>query len=121
MFWPRDGGSTALCRHRIGTVGGAPAFACSPGHSVLDAANAVGVALPQSCGEGACGTCRARVLSGTYEADDRGMFSADELAAGRGSPAALGVSPLERSCRDYRCRPWSFLIVCFAFPVSNYP
>ncbi|MET8784186.1 FAD-dependent oxidoreductase [Streptomyces sp. NPDC004589] len=66
----------------IGTVGGAPAFPCHPGQSVLDAANAVGVALPQSCGEGACGTCRVRVLSGTYETDDRGMFSAGELAAG---------------------------------------
>jgi ferredoxin-NADP reductase/phytoene dehydrogenase-like protein len=66
----------------IGTVGGAPAFPCSPGQSVLDAANAVGVPLPQSCGEGACGTCRVRVLSGAYETDDRGMFSADELAAG---------------------------------------
>ncbi|MEU6609448.1 FAD-dependent oxidoreductase [Streptomyces shenzhenensis] len=66
----------------IGTVGGAPAFACSPGQSVLDAANAVGIALPQSCGEGACGTCRVRVLSGIYETDDRGMFSADELAEG---------------------------------------
>ncbi|MEU1345437.1 2Fe-2S iron-sulfur cluster-binding protein, partial [Streptomyces sp. NPDC005827] len=66
----------------IGTVGGAPAFPCGPGQSVLDAANAVGVALPQSCGEGACGTCRVRVLSGAYETDDRGMFSADELAAG---------------------------------------
>ncbi|WP_416960844.1 2Fe-2S iron-sulfur cluster-binding protein, partial [Streptomyces sp. Agncl-13] len=66
----------------IDTVSGAPAFPCSPGQSVLDAANAVGVALPQSCGEGACGTCRVRVLSGAYETDDRGMFSADELAAG---------------------------------------
>ncbi|WP_405534758.1 FAD-dependent oxidoreductase [Streptomyces sp. NBC_00075] len=66
----------------IGTVDGAPAFPCSPGQSVLDAANAVGVALPQSCGEGACGTCRVRVLSGAHETDDRGMFSADELAAG---------------------------------------
>ncbi|WP_329241093.1 FAD-dependent oxidoreductase [Streptomyces sp. NBC_01478] len=66
----------------IGAVGGAPAFACRPGQSVLDAANAVGVALPQSCGEGACGTCRVRVVSGPYETDDRGMFSADELAAG---------------------------------------
>ncbi|MFD4511437.1 FAD-dependent oxidoreductase [Streptomyces sp. NPDC058457] len=66
----------------IDMVGGAPAFPCGPGQSVLDAANAVGVALPQSCGEGACGTCRVRVLSGAYETDDRGMFSADELAAG---------------------------------------
>ncbi|MFC8430483.1 2Fe-2S iron-sulfur cluster-binding protein [Streptomyces sp. NPDC057253] len=66
----------------IGREGGAPAFPCSPGQSVLDAANAVGVALPQSCGEGACGTCRVRVLSGAHESDDRGMFSADELARG---------------------------------------
>lgn len=67
----------------IGTEnGGRPAFPCSPGQSVLDAANAVGIALPQSCGEGACGTCRVRVLSGAYETDDRGMFSAEELAEG---------------------------------------
>ncbi|MGW3290401.1 FAD-dependent oxidoreductase [Streptomyces sp. NPDC001002] len=66
----------------IGRVDGTPAFPCGPGQSVLDAANAVGVALPQSCGEGACGTCRVRVVSGAYESDDRGMFSADELAAG---------------------------------------
>ncbi|MFJ3666978.1 FAD-dependent oxidoreductase [Streptomyces sp. NPDC090106] len=59
-----------------------PAFPCGPGQSVLDAANAAGVALPQSCGEGACGTCRVRVVSGAHETDDRGMFSADELAAG---------------------------------------
>ncbi|MEU6609455.1 2Fe-2S iron-sulfur cluster-binding protein [Streptomyces shenzhenensis] len=66
----------------IGTENGGPAFPCSPGQSVLDAANAVGVALPQSCGEGACGTCRVRVLSGAYETDDRGMFSAEELEEG---------------------------------------
>lgn len=74
--------AAGVTEFRIGMVGGAPAFPCSPGQSVLDAANAVGVALPQSCGEGACGTCRVRVLSGAYETDDRGMFSADELAAG---------------------------------------
>ncbi|WP_433363105.1 2Fe-2S iron-sulfur cluster-binding protein [Actinoplanes sp. CA-142083] len=58
------------------------AFPCPPGDSVLVAANAADVDLPQSCGEGACGTCRVRVLSGAYETDPRGMFSADELAAG---------------------------------------
>ncbi len=66
----------------IGRPDGEPAFPCSPGQSVLVAANAAGVDLPQSCGEGACGTCRVLVLSGTYETDTRGMFSADELAAG---------------------------------------
>jgi phytoene dehydrogenase-like protein/ferredoxin-NADP reductase len=66
----------------IGTDDGVQVFPCSPGQSILDAANAVGVTLPQSCGEGACGTCRVRVLSGAHEGDDRGMFSADELATG---------------------------------------
>ncbi|MFF5364742.1 2Fe-2S iron-sulfur cluster-binding protein [Streptomyces scabiei] len=74
--------AAGVAQFMIGTVGGAMAFPCGPGQSVLDAANAVGVALPQSCGEGACGTCRVRVLSGAHETDDRGMFSADELAAG---------------------------------------
>ncbi|MEU1179561.1 FAD-dependent oxidoreductase [Streptomyces sp. NPDC005820] len=74
--------AAGVAQFMIGTVGGAPAFPCGPGQSVLDAANAVGVALPQSCGEGACGTCRVRVLSGAHETDDRGMFSAEELAAG---------------------------------------
>jgi len=66
----------------IGMAAGDPAFPCRPGQSVLDAANAAGVDLPQSCGEGSCGTCRVRVLTGSYETDTRGMFSAEELAAG---------------------------------------
>ncbi|MFJ9567514.1 2Fe-2S iron-sulfur cluster-binding protein [Streptomyces fuscichromogenes] len=41
----------------------------------------VGGALPQSYGEGACGTCRVPVLSGAYETDGRATLSADELAA----------------------------------------
>ncbi|MFG1679676.1 FAD-dependent oxidoreductase [Nonomuraea sp. NPDC049269] len=66
----------------IGMADGGPAFPCRPGQSVLDAANAAHVLLPQSCGEGACGTCRVRVVSGAYETDTRGLFSTDELAAG---------------------------------------
>ncbi|GAA2575884.1 hypothetical protein GCM10010435_59930 [Winogradskya consettensis] len=60
----------------------AASFACPPGQTVLDAANAARVPFPQSCGEGACGTCRVRVLTGEYETDTRGMFSAQELDAG---------------------------------------
>lgn len=66
----------------IGMTGADPAFPCHPGQSVLDAANAAGDELPQSCGEGACGTCRVRVVAGVYETDTRGMFSAGELEAG---------------------------------------
>ena len=57
-------------------------FGCPPGQTVLDAANAARVPFPQSCGEGACGTCRVQVLAGPYETDTRGMFSAGELDDG---------------------------------------
>lgn len=57
-------------------------FACPPGQTVLEAANAARMAFPQSCGEGACGTCRVRVLSGRYETGTRGMFSAEEIDEG---------------------------------------
>jgi len=66
----------------IDMTGDDPAFPCRPGQSVLAAANAADVGLPQSCGEGACGTCRVRVLAGAYETDTRGMFSSGELAEG---------------------------------------
>ena len=59
-----------------------PSFPCTPGQTVLDAANAARFPFPQSCGEGACGTCRVRVLAGHYETDTRGLFSTEELAQG---------------------------------------
>ncbi|HEY0002752.1 MAG TPA: 2Fe-2S iron-sulfur cluster-binding protein, partial [Actinoplanes sp.] len=74
--------AAGVTEFKIAMAGGDLAFACRPGQSVLDAANAADVPMPQSCGEGACGTCRVRVLSGAYETDTRGMFSTDELAAG---------------------------------------
>ncbi|XVV15214.1 2Fe-2S iron-sulfur cluster-binding protein [Actinoplanes sp. CA-131856] len=57
-------------------------FPCRPGQTLLAAANTAGVPLPQDCDEGVCGTCRVRILSGSYETDDRGMFSAAELDQG---------------------------------------
>ncbi|MFF5075705.1 2Fe-2S iron-sulfur cluster-binding protein [Actinoplanes sp. NPDC000266] len=61
---------------------GDASFPCRPGQTLLAAANAAAVPLPQDCDEGVCGTCRVRILSGSYETDDRGMFSAAELDQG---------------------------------------
>ena len=58
------------------------AFSCPPGRTILEAANAAQVPFRQSCGEGACGTCRARVLSGQFATDGQALFSAEEIAAG---------------------------------------
>ncbi|NYT77851.1 CDP-6-deoxy-delta-3,4-glucoseen reductase [Alcaligenaceae bacterium] len=43
-------------------------FTVEDGQSVLDAALAAGIVLPYSCRDGACSTCRGKVLEGTYEA-----------------------------------------------------
>ncbi|GIE28396.1 hypothetical protein Ait01nite_014410 [Actinoplanes italicus] len=78
----RDAEAAGVTTFRIDVEDTGPAFGCRPGQTVLDAADVAGVALPQSCGEGSCGTCRVRVRAGGYETDSRGMFSAAELADG---------------------------------------
>lgn len=48
------------------TVNG-KSFAATPGSSVLDAALAGGVVIPQDCCTGQCGTCRCDILSGSCD------------------------------------------------------
>lgn len=43
-------------------------FTAEDGQSVLDAALAAGIVLPYSCRNGACSTCKGKVVSGSYEA-----------------------------------------------------
>jgi len=43
-------------------------FPVQPGQTVLDAAMAAGIVLPYSCRNGACSTCKGRVVSGEYDA-----------------------------------------------------
>jgi len=42
-------------------------FSCASTAYVLDAAEEAGLYLPSVCRHGRCGTCRAKVLSGTYD------------------------------------------------------
>ena len=42
-----------------------------PGESILGAALRAGLNLPHSCKAGRCGTCRARVLSGSVMCSKR--------------------------------------------------
>lgn len=57
-------------------------FPCIPGQTILDAANEKGIPLAQSCHEGACGKCRARVLGGQFTTEAAGLFSSWEIAEG---------------------------------------
>jgi len=59
-----------------------PVFACLPGQTVLAAANAARVPFSQSCGEGHCGRCQTRVVSGTFETGIPGLFTPAQLDAG---------------------------------------
>ncbi len=42
-------------------------FACAPDTSILESALAAGVILPYGCKNGACGSCKAKVVSGSFE------------------------------------------------------
>jgi ring-1,2-phenylacetyl-CoA epoxidase subunit PaaE len=55
---------------------------CGAGERVLDAALRVRPDTPFSCTGGVCGTCRARLVSGTVEMDVNYALEPDEIAAG---------------------------------------
>lgn len=59
-------------------------FAVQPGASVLDAALEAGIVLPYSCRDGACSTCKGKVVSGSFDAGSSPahILSAEELEAG---------------------------------------
>ncbi|MCK5801255.1 MAG: DUF4445 domain-containing protein [Lentisphaeria bacterium] len=55
----------------------------SPGTPLLDAARAVGIEIHSPCGgEGTCGKCIVRVLSGEVDSDGAGVLSRSEVADG---------------------------------------
>ena len=59
------------------------AFDADDLESVLVSALRAGVKLPCDCRQGACGTCRVRLLEGTVEYDEEPMaLTAEESAAG---------------------------------------
>ena len=59
-------------------------FACEAGETVLGAAIRAGVGLPYGCKNGACGSCKGKVVSGavSHRAHQQRALSADEAAAG---------------------------------------
>jgi CDP-4-dehydro-6-deoxyglucose reductase, E3 len=59
-------------------------FTAQPADNILDAALRAGVGLPFGCKDGACGSCKARILSGRIEQGSHAApaLSAEERAAG---------------------------------------
>ncbi len=56
--------------------------ACDETETVLAAARSVGLAIPNGCGFGVCGTCRIRKLAGEVHMVHNGGISPDDIAAG---------------------------------------
>jgi CDP-4-dehydro-6-deoxyglucose reductase len=59
-------------------------FACEEGDTVLAAAIRAGIGLPYGCKNGACGSCKGKVLEGevTHKAHQQRALSADEEVRG---------------------------------------
>ena len=56
--------------YRIEMAGAGERFEAQADESLLQAATSAGVAIPHDCQLGGCGTCRVKVVSGTYEYDE---------------------------------------------------
>jgi ring-1,2-phenylacetyl-CoA epoxidase subunit PaaE len=52
------------------------------GRTILESAEAAGLALPYSCRAGVCSTCRTKVVSGTVAMDRNQALEDWELQAG---------------------------------------
>ncbi|WP_292070129.1 iron-sulfur cluster-binding domain-containing protein [Mesorhizobium sp.] len=57
-------------------------FRAKPGQSIVAAAAACGLRIPTGCGEGSCGTCRVRLMSGQVAMRDQGGISRRDKEAG---------------------------------------
>ena len=66
--------------HRVTFSRAGQTVAVSAGKSLLEAAEAIGVAIPSLCRAGACGTCRTRLVKGDVDADTSLLDPEDQEA-----------------------------------------
>jgi ferredoxin-NADP reductase len=72
---PAPGGAATVRFARSGLE-----VSCPPGTTVLEAAEEAGVALPSSCTQGICGTCKSTLLSGLVDMHHAGGIRPREIA-----------------------------------------
>lgn len=70
-------------RYRVDFRRSGRAVDCDSGTTLLDAASRAGLVLPSSCGEGVCGTCKTRLLSGTVDLRHAGGIRQREIDQGK--------------------------------------
>lgn len=57
-------------------------FECPPDKYIMDAAEAAGINLPQSCRAGTCCTCAVKIESGDADRSEINFLDEDQLAKG---------------------------------------
>src|SRR5699024_6444379 len=80
------GGDWAARAHTVEFADSGRRIECSPETTVLDAALDAGLAMPSSCSEGMCGTCKSDLVSGEVEMNHAGGIRPKEIAAGKFLP-----------------------------------
>lgn len=76
-------GATTGTTYRVDFRRSGAVVDCGATTTILDAAARAGIALPSSCGEGMCGTCKLSLLSGEVDMDHAGGIRPREIAQGR--------------------------------------
>ncbi len=67
---------------KVTIQGSGASFVAQPEQTILEAADASGVALEHSCRAGICGTCRMRKVSGQVKTDGQSLLSEADIGTG---------------------------------------
>lgn len=81
---PQEDGSRKETRRaasstKITIKGSGQSFAAEPGQTILEAAEAAGVSIENSCRNGVCGSCKMRKVSGDVKFDELPVLSQEDI------------------------------------------
>ncbi|HDR9318557.1 TPA: hybrid-cluster NAD(P)-dependent oxidoreductase [Burkholderia vietnamiensis] len=79
---PQEAASSAECTYTVRLAKSGKTFTMDSSETVLKAARKAGVALPSSCSQGICGTCKTAVLAGTVDMRHNGGIRQREMDKG---------------------------------------
>ncbi|MFJ4293978.1 FAD-binding oxidoreductase [Cupriavidus sp. NPDC089707] len=79
---PTEIGESTASTYTVRLAKSGKTFAITPSETVLAAARKAGVALPSSCSQGLCGTCKTAVLEGSVEMRHNGGIRQREIDKG---------------------------------------
>ncbi len=87
--------------YQVTVMPGGQQFVAAADETLLEAALRQGLVLPYGCRDGACGTCKGKVLGGAVEQGEAQALSAEEKADGMALfCCARAVSDLTIECRQ---------------------